>query len=173
MIASMRGYFFELFFTMNTLNLSHLSRNELEHVLNSLILDPAYGCLTRAGLDLYWQLSSHPCQAIFFDLDNLHALNSQYGYAYVDTLINNSLHLRSGNDGREADILTIARYMSGDEIVILIPLESDARAMIARLKISLAENGLSAMFAYGTVENDLHSVLSELTQNVMQQKNSR
>lgn len=100
--------------------------------------DAAYGCLTRAGATECITLTGSE-DVIFLDLDGMHDLNAQHGYAAVDTLIRESL-----NAMRHRDI-TIARWYSGDEIILVVPAE-DGRGAARRLRDVMRNNGLSATF---------------------------
>jgi GGDEF domain-containing protein len=81
---------------------------------------------------------------IFADIDDMHSLNSTYGYAAVDRKIRNALKVRSG------DVAAIGRWYSGDEIVWIIS-EGDPQGMVKRLSVGLEKQGLSAMFAIAPV----------------------
>jgi hypothetical protein len=109
--------------------------------LRSALTDPTYGILTRWGGERAWQrLSRHYARfdVVFMDLDELHRLNAELGYAEVDRRICAALVYR-----RE-DIMT-ARWYSGDEIVAIVS-KGDGFGFAHRLLDGMRKNGLSATF---------------------------
>jgi GGDEF domain-containing protein len=109
--------------------------------LQTALIDPTYGILTRVGGERAWQrLSRHYTrfEVVFLDLDELHRLNIELGYAEVDRRI------RAALVHRNEDIMT-ARWYSGDEIVAIVP-RGDGSGFAHRLLDRLRNQGLSATF---------------------------
>lgn len=100
--------------------------------------DASYGVLTRSGGEAAWQRVRKPVEIVFFDLDQLHQLNTTLGYAEVDRRIHAAIQLR------RSDIASM-RWYSGDEIVVIVPV-GDGIAVAERLQESLHAHGLSATF---------------------------
>lgn len=108
------------------------------HMAASLLTDPTFGCLTRAGITRRWRPGM---VALFFDLDGLHDLNATYGYEEVDRRIRAALAVC------RRDEAAVGRWYSGDEFVVIVPTVEAAHAVEQRLRVALADVGLSATFA--------------------------
>lgn len=106
--------------------------------LRDAYADRAYGVLTRAGGEAAWRCIHRPVEIIFLDLDYMHLLNDQLGYTEVDSSVRAAIQLRHGD-------LTIFRWYSGDEIVVVVPL-GDGPVVAERLRQSLQRHGLSGTF---------------------------
>ncbi len=113
----------------------------LRHTLDAALIDQTYGIFTRVGGEWAWRRLRrryHHFEVVFLDLDNLHHLNLELGYAEVDRRIRGALVYR------EDDIM-IARWYSGDEIVAVVP-KGDGEGFAHRLLASLRQHQLSATF---------------------------
>jgi GGDEF domain-containing protein len=134
--------------------------NSLTEKNQSMAWDDAYGCYTRAGFEkVIWpEIVDRAKWIIYFDIDNMNALNAKHGKPAVNAMIKKSLTLRHSD-------YVAARYNSGDEGVICIT-ENEARILVdpyqlcERLAISFDENGCPATFAIVPV------ISKELAQNV-------
>lgn len=104
--------------------------------------DTAFGMLTRAGLDAKLRRLHTEVDVLFVDLDRIHELNEQRGYAEVDRLIRQAFALRVGDT-------IIGRHYSGDEIVVICR-RGDGAGLAERLTIRLADFGLSATISVKT-----------------------
>ena len=62
----------------------------LQAMLIEAYTDASYGCLTRAGLTALHAYAEGK-EVLFLDLDGMHDLNVQFGYAEVDARIAASL----------------------------------------------------------------------------------
>ena len=109
--------------------------------------DAAYGCLTRAGATECITLTGSE-DVIFLDIDNMHALNAEYGYAGVDGCIRESLAALRQHD------ISIARWYSGDEVILVVP-SGDGTGTARRLRDVMRSNGLSATFGVVCASCDL------------------
>jgi len=126
----------------------------LQQRLNDAHRDASYGCLTRAGLDERYSWHQRRDTAalgfIFFDLDGMHDLNTELGYAAVDARIRAAL-AHSTRDGECA----AGRWYSGDELVVLLEIVPGdtgvAETVALRIADELEAVGLSATFAFGSL----------------------
>lgn len=102
--------------------------------------DPAFGMLTRAGLDARLDRLSSAVDILFVDIDQVHELNTRLGYNEVDRLIRSAFVMRSG------DAIIVGRWYSGDEIIVVAP-TGDGQGLAERLQLRLGAVGLSATIA--------------------------
>lgn len=134
----------------------------------ALCVDPTYGVLSRQGLERRWNRLSRHYQrysAIFLDLDKIHVLNQQLGYAEVDRRIRQAFACL-----RRSEIC--GRWYSGDEIVLLVP-HHEAGAAAHRIQAALADLGLSATFGVCPCQSrDLPSNVKGAATLVQQRKSS-
>jgi hypothetical protein len=132
-----------------------MSKVNMRLLLEQLARDDAYGCYSRQGLELVaWpRIAAKAKWVIFADIDDMHQLNTDLGYAEVDRRIREALQVRA------SDVMATGRYFSGDEIVWVIS-NGDPEGMISRLTKSLAKQNLSALFAFAPV------ISKKLTENV-------
>lgn len=143
--------------------------NDHDEMIEKLAHDESYGCYTRQGLVLVaWpQIADKATYIIFADLDDIHRLNSELGYAEVDLRIHKALKVRS------SDAMAIGRYFSGDEIVWIIS-DGDPQGMVNRLQEALNEQGLSATFGIAPVVSKvLHENVEPATIQVQEAKKAR
>ena len=102
-------------------------------------MDTAYGVLNRAGVEARLRRLRGAVDVLFIDLDHMHDLNGELGYAEVDRRIRQALELR------RRDVL-IGRWYSGDELVV-IATAGDGAGLAERLSARMAAVGLSATIA--------------------------
>lgn len=107
----------------------------------ALHTDPTYGILSRQGLERRWNRLSRSYErytVIFLDLDKMHDLNEQLGYAEVDRRIREAFACL-----RRSEVC--GRWYSGDEIALILP-HHEARLATRRIQAALTSLGLSATF---------------------------
>ena len=124
---------------------------ELERLVRDLSWNDGYGCYTRAGFEkLIWSdIAEQAKWIIFFDVDDMHALNAMHGYEGVNAIIKKSL------DRRGSDVMA-GQWFSGDEFIICITDnpdrdESNPKDFCVRLAEIFRENGATATFAIAPV----------------------
>ena len=101
---------------------------------------------------------------MFLDFDRIHELNNLIGYDEVDKRIRATLNINF----RSSDL--VARWYSGDEIVILLDGEGDiASKKIQELRDNAGRNGLSFKYNMGTWnvgKEKIEDVISCLSKNL-------
>ena len=120
---------------------------ELLDLVDALAWNDSFGCYTRPGFEkLIWpEIADQASWIIYFDIDNMHDLNSQHTHDGVDAMIKKSLAMR------ETDYVA-GQWKSGDEFVICITEDgsreeaSDPNLLCERLWANFLENGLPATF---------------------------
>ena len=142
---------------------------ELEERVEYLSKDTAYGVWTRAAFLQFCSVMPRGLRAvIFFDFDRIHNLNDELGYAEVDRRIRSTLTL----DFRASDL--VARWYSGDEIVILIDGDLDiAETKIKELKANARSNGLTFKYELGLWEvgkETIEVIVNELARRLTRKK---
>ena len=127
------------------------TKNDMQAMIEKLSYNQVFGCYTRQALDLRWDEFTKNAQAIIFlDIDNMHGLNEQYGYAGVDERINKSLA-----GCRKSDIITVGQHYSGDEFCIIIN-NNESEGCAKRIQQNFNNNGLSVTIAIVTdIKNNL------------------
>ncbi len=130
------------------------------HQAERLLIDPVFGCLTRAGIARRWR----PGMAVlFFDLDDMHTLNATHGYQEVDRRIRAALAVcRRGE--------VAGRWYSGDEFVALVDSADAALRVEVRLGEAMADLGLSAKFGFGMSDVSLEQAVEFAAEQVQLQK---
>lgn len=149
---------------------ARLSREQLERLAAALSIDKSFGVLTRNAFQvlIFPKVRKLIRAVIFADINNLHSLNRTHGYEEVDRRLKTALATR------RADI--ILRWFSGDEIVWVL-LEGDANAVIQRVTAQLAQQGLSAIFAFSEIDKiasweNFEQVVERLSKEVMTKKSN-
>ena len=101
---------------------------------------PTFGCLTRQGIDVYWQSQRRHSNLalVFLDVDNMHDANNQFGYQEVDAKLKNAFS-KTRKEER------LGRWYSGDELILLVDIHN-ADLAASRLLQALKIEGLSATF---------------------------
>jgi hypothetical protein len=137
----------------------------LRRELRVALVDKTYGILTRQGGERTWHhLSARYAafEVVFLDLDDLHRLNTDWGYAEVDQRIRGVLNFR------QEDIV-MARWYSGDEIIAIVP-KGDGVGFSQRLLNSLRKRELSATFGVVPALPELADAVQRATQMVVAAK---
>jgi len=145
---------------------------EIDHLkerIRSLSWDSAFGMWTRGAFLQFCELMPRTSRWIaFIDFNDIHRLNMPRGHRWVDERIRQTFSIPF----RASDI--IARWYSGDEIVILFDGEREgADLKLAQLEGSAAEQGLSFEGALGrwrVGREDLTEVVDELSAEVSRRK---
>jgi GGDEF domain-containing protein len=114
--------------------------------LQELSWDSVFGMWTRtAFLQFCRVMPRGERTVVFIDLDGIHALNQAEGYAEVDRRVKAAFSIPM----RSSDV--IARWYSGDEIVILFDNDREgALQKIRALEASAASQGLTFTYVVGT-----------------------
>ena len=116
---------------------------ELEERVRRLAWDPAFGMYTRAAL---LAMSGRELRGrksvVFLDLDRVHELNLQFGYAEVDRRIRAAF----SSNTRRSDMWA-ARWWSGDEVLLVLDCGvGQAEVVVGRLQQLAQQQGLSSGF---------------------------
>jgi len=124
-----------------------LNKTQLQELVNSLAWNDGYGCYTRAGFEkLIWPTIVDKAKwIIFFDIDDMHALNEKHGHSGVDAIIRKCLAMRASD-------YVAGQHYSGDEFIICVTDDntrgvSDPYALCERLMKTFAKDGVPATFA--------------------------
>jgi GGDEF domain-containing protein len=144
---------------------------DLTRRIYELSWDEPFGMWTRTAFLQFCRVMPRGNRALaFLDLDGIHDLNHQIGYSKVDTRIREAF----GIPLRTSDI--VARWYSGDEIVILFDTNVDgAEAKMRELSKSAAEHELSFVHAVGEWDVGQESVeeaINRLAETVSQTGNT-
>jgi GGDEF domain-containing protein len=130
--------------------------------LEELSWDSVFGMWTRTAFLQFCRVMPRGERiVVFIDLDHIHDLNHSLGYAEVDRRVRStfSIPLRSSD--------VVARWYSGDEIVILFDNDRDsAVAKVKELEASASGQGLSFTFEVGqwrVGEQDVVDVVNALS----------
>ncbi|MFH1567412.1 MAG: hypothetical protein ABIL09_05370 [Gemmatimonadota bacterium] len=120
----------------------------LREQIKELSWDTAYGMWTRGAFLQFCQIMPRGTRTVvFLDLDRIHVLNERLGYSSVDRRISASF----GGLFRRSDV--VARWYSGDEIVILFDADRDvAERKVEHLALSARAHGLTFQYAVGDWE---------------------
>ncbi len=139
---------------------------QLREKVEELSWDSAYGMYTRPAFVQFAQVMPRGRRILaFMDLDGIHRLDQELGFAEVDRRI----HATFSVDFRRSDI--VARWYSGDEIVILFDSERvGAQRKVDELGAAAAAQGLSFKYDLGEWDvgkEPVEDVIEELSRNVM------
>lgn len=145
----------------NLINLRDKNRKLLQQVAE-LSWDEPFGMLTRpAFLQYCYQLPGKRRWVAFIDLDNIGSLNLSHGYTEVDRRVRTVF---AGFHHRQ-DI--VARWYSGDEIVILFSGANNPFATMVELLSEARKVELAFIFQIGvwdsnvdTIENAINELAS-------------
>ena len=120
----------------------------LREQVSELSWDTAYGMWTRGAFLQFCQVMPRGTRiVVFIDLDEIHTLNRQMGYTEVDRRIQNMFSVPF----RRSDV--VARWYSGDEIVILFDSDRDgANRKLEELIRSAEAEGMSFKYELGEWE---------------------
>lgn len=141
----------------------------LKEQISQLSMDPVFGMWTRNAFLQFSQVMPRGLRVIaFLDLDNLHQLNDQYGYEEVNRRIRDIFSVPF----RRSDL--IARWFSGDEIVILFDADQEfALRKIGQLEEAARQQGMGFHFQLGIWDvgkDPVEKVIDELSEKVLGQK---
>ncbi len=139
--------------------------DELMRKLREVSWDEVFGMWTRAAFLQFCRVMPRGERAVaLVDLDKIHDLNAEIGYAEVDRRVKAAFSIPL----RTSDI--VARWYSGDEIVILFDAGPEgAAAKLEALRQSAAAQGLTFAHAVGTWSvgrQDIVDVVNELATRV-------
>lgn len=142
---------------------------QLREKVEELSWDSAYGMYTRPAFLQFAQVMPRGRRILaFIDLDGIHRLDQELGYTEVDRRIHQTFSMHF----RRSDI--VARWYSGDEIVILFDSErSGAQRKLDELSEAAATEGLSFKYDLGEWDvgkEPVEDVIEELSRNVMMMK---
>jgi len=141
----------------------------LHEQIRELSWDTAYGMWTRGAFLQFCQIMPRGTRTIvFLDLDRIHILNEKLGYNSVDRRISAAF----GGLFRRSDV--VARWYSGDEIVILFDADHEAALRkVEQLARSSRAQGLTFTYAVGEWEvgvEPIEDVVERLATDVSAQK---
>ena len=143
---------------------------DLRQQVQELSWDSSFGMWTRGAFLQFCDIMPRGRRiVVFIDLDQVHDLNEELGYTEVDRRVKATFSMPF----RRSDV--VARWYSGDEIVILFDTDREgAERKISQLEKSAASQGMAFQFEVGewevgkTVIEDVVSVLADrLTQRKM------
>lgn len=139
---------------------------QLKEQISQLSMDPVFGMWTRnAFLQFSYVMPRGLRVVTFLDLDNLHKLNDEYGYEEI----NRRIRIIFSVPFRRSDL--IARWFSGDEIVILFDSdEGFALRKIGQLEEAARQQGMSFHFQLGIWDvgkDPVEKVIDELAEKVL------
>ena len=145
---------------------------DLRKQVQDLSIDTAYGMWTRPAFNQFCEIMPRSKRSIaFIDLDNIHNLDLELGYAEVDRRIQAIFSVPF----RRSDV--VARWYSGDEIVILFDSDRDGADMkMKELGESAREQGMTFKFAIGEWDvgkEPVDGVVEVLSNDVAEQKRKR
>ncbi len=141
----------------------------LEQQLQDLSWDTAFGMWTRAAFLQFCHVMPRGRRILLFlDLDAIHGMNERYGYEQVNRLVKTTFSVSF----RRSDV--VARWFSGDEIVILFDSDAiGAERKIAQLQESARQQGLTFKYEVGewvVGKQAVEDVVEELGRKVGLQK---
>ncbi|HIG16612.1 MAG TPA: GGDEF domain-containing protein [Candidatus Handelsmanbacteria bacterium] len=141
----------------------------LREKVRELSWDDAYHMYTRPAFLQFAQIMPRGRRILaFIDLDDIHRLDQELGYTEVDRRVQSTFSVSF----RRSDI--VARWYSGDEIVILFDSERDgAERKMEELAVAGRAEGLTFKFAIGDWDvgkDAVEKVIEELSHQVTLQK---
>jgi len=127
--------------------------SELEAALEAAHQDPEFMIFNRTGIDARWHHRPHDVDTvIFFDIDNIHSHNEEWGYADTDA------HIRAVMS--RINHVWLFRWFSGDEFGLLCS-ALDAPGFAARVERLLQAEGMTATFGIAPIiDNNLRASMS-------------
>ena len=144
----------------------------LQEQIEHLRWDTAFGMWTREAFLQFCQIMPRGVRILaFIDLDQIHVLNEEYGYAEVDRRVKSTFSVPF----RRSDI--VARWYSGDEIVILF--DSDQAGAVSKmdeLDHSASNQGMSFKFVFGDWQvgkTYIEEVVEEMSNRLAFEKEER
>lgn len=117
----------------------------LEEQVKTLRWDATFGMWTREAFLQFCQVMPRGSRIVaFIDIDDVHGMNERWGYEDVNRRIREAFSVYF----RRSDI--VARWFSGDEIVILFDADSQgARLKLAQLTESAAQRDITFVYEIG------------------------
>ncbi|MBM3277864.1 MAG: diguanylate cyclase [Candidatus Handelsmanbacteria bacterium] len=142
---------------------------QLQEQIAQLSMDPVFGMWTRNAFLQFSLIMPRGLRVVvFLDLDNLHQLNEQYGYENVNQRIRAIFSIPF----RRSDL--VARWFSGDEIVVLFDADEEfALRKIGQLEEAARQQGMSFHFQlaiWDVGKEPIEKVIDELSSKVLAEK---
>jgi len=142
---------------------------KLKEQVDQLSWDTSFGMWTRGAFLQFCHIMPRGTRIVaFIDLNKIHSLNESLGYDEVDRRVNEAFAIRF----RRSDV--VARWFSGDEIVILF--DSDligAERKVEELQASARKQGLDFMFEIAKWEvgrETIEEIVKVLGEGIARQK---
>jgi len=144
---------------------------ELQQRIRELSRDDVFGVWTRAAFLQFCKVMPRGKRPIvFLDFDKIHDLNDKLGYSEVDRRIREILSIPF----RSSDI--IARWFSGDEIVILFDGDFEgAFRKVRELELRAMQNEMTFTYEIGYWDvgiNSINETIEELSHKNRAKKKS-
>ncbi len=142
---------------------------DLKQQIETLSWDSLFGMWTRGAFLQFCHVMPRGDRVVaFIDLDRIHKLNEELGYDEVDRRVKAMFSIPF----RRSDV--VARWFSGDEIVILFDSEQDgAEIKIAELVESGKDQGLSFKYeidVWAVGKNPIDDVVKVMAEGISRQK---
>ena len=142
---------------------------ELRRQVRELSWDSSFGMWTRNAFLQFCHVMPRDVRWVaFIDMNKIHELNEELGYTEVDRRIKETFSVPF----RRSDV--VARWYSGDEIVILFDAdEGGAERKIEQLVESAEEQGMTFFAAQGQWEvgkTTIEDIVEELANEVAKKK---
>jgi GGDEF domain-containing protein len=151
---------------MSTIEQLQEENAKLRAEIEKLRTHAPYGILTRAAFEIEKRKFTDGQYVVFGDVDNMHQLNTQYGYETVNEKIRTALQVRS------EDLLLTGLWFSGDEIVFII--RSDPQGFCNRIQSSFKEHAMGITLAFEQIANgDVDRAIDIAATSVQLQKANR
>ena len=145
-------------------------KGRLRELETELSQDENFGILNRNGL-LHFankQPRGITRHLVLIDIDHLHELNHRYGYEEMNRRIRSMFSIPvQGSD------CFVGKFFSGDEVLCVAGVRrEDAEAIVKKLEVSAAENGISFTWVMGVwkTEEDIAKVALTLAQMNLEKK---
>lgn len=118
----------------------------LETQISQLSIDLAYGCLTRAGLQIALQnIDASDMWVCYFDLDKFKELNTALGKDRVNQIVAECIKPRGYDILGTAKRGMVGRWFSGDELCGVFS-QADVFGYCNRVQAALRTHGTSGTF---------------------------
>ena len=142
---------------------------ELRQQIRELSWDAPFGMWTRGAFLRFCHVMPRSLRMVaFIDLEDIKGLNKRYGYTEVDRRVKAMFSVPF----RRSDV--VARWYSGDEIVILFDSDRDgAERKMVELEQSACAQGLKFRYEIGTWEvgkQGIEEAIDQLSYQVVIQK---
>lgn len=141
----------------------------LKQRISELSIDPVFGMWTRGAFIQFSHIMPRGVRVMaFLDVNDIHSLNERYGYEEV----NRKMRAMFSIPFRRSDL--VARWFSGDEIVILFDADREfAQRKIEQLQQAAQQQGMSFLYAIGewnVGKQPVEDVIQMLSDQVLEQK---